>query len=73
MPRSLLLLAFAALLAACAGPPDAEWVMRPEGGGPTFVEQISDEYDRDPIGTAHAIGQLIGQIALIVLLLARGP
>lgn len=73
MPRSLPLLAFAAPLAACAGPPDAEWVMCPEGGGRTLVEQISDEYDRDPIGTAHAIGQLIGQIALIVLLLARGP
>ncbi len=72
MLRLLLLLAIAALLPACAGPPDAQWVMRPEGGGPTLVEQVSDEYETAPIGTAHAIGQLIGQIALIVLILAGG-
>jgi hypothetical protein len=47
--------------------------MRPEGGGPTLAEHLSDEVERDPVGTAHAIGQLIGHIALIVLLLARGP
>ncbi len=47
--------------------------MRPEGGGPTLAERLSDELDRDPLGTAHAIGHLVGHIALIVLLPARGP
>jgi hypothetical protein len=73
MPRLLLLLAFTALLTACAGTQDGAWVMRPEGGGPTLAEHLSEEFERDPVGTAHAIGQLIGHIALIVLLLVRGP
>jgi hypothetical protein len=66
------LLAALLLVTACAGrdtPADA-WVFRDVGqkpGDPSLFEVIADEYRADPLGTAGALGALLGTVAAVVI------
>lgn len=68
--RPLLLAAL--LLSACAGrdtPADA-WVFRDQKqkpGDPSLIEAVEDDYNADPVGTAHAVGSILGAIGVVVL------
>lgn len=61
----------ALVLSGCAGrdtPADA-WAFRgasQKPGDPSFFEQAAVEYEADPIGTAHGVGQLLGMIGVVV-------